>query len=96
MNLKLRLQNKSTLVALVAAIVALVYQVLGMAGIVPKVGEDEVTGLFGLLINILVMLGIVVDPTTQGIGDSDRAKQYDMPNKPELPDDYWEGGEDDE
>ena len=34
-NWKLRLQNKATLTALVMALVALVYQVLGVCGVVP-------------------------------------------------------------
>ena len=36
-NWKLRLQNKTTLLALIGAIVALVYQVLGILEIVPAV-----------------------------------------------------------
>ena len=42
-NWKLRLQNKTTLTALVMALVALVYQVLGVCGVVPRVAQDQVT-----------------------------------------------------
>ena len=80
-NWKLRLQNKATLTALVMALVALVYQVLGVFGVVPRVSQDQVTTIISMVINILCLLGIVVDPTTDGIGDSARALSYDEPRK---------------
>ena len=80
-NWKLRLQNKATLTALVMALVALVYQVLGVFGIVPRVSQDQVTTIISMVINILCLLGIVVDPTTAGIGDSVRALSYENPRK---------------
>lgn len=80
-NWKLRLQNKATLTALVMALVALVYQVLGVFGIVPRVSQDQLTTIISMAINILCLLGIVVDPTTAGVGDSVRAMSYDKPRK---------------
>ena len=78
-NWKLRFQNKATLTALVMALVALVYQVLGVCGVVPRVTQDQITTIAGMIINILCLLGIVVDPTTVGVGDSVRAMSYDKP-----------------
>ena len=80
-NWKLRLQNKTTLTALVLALVALVYQVRGVCGVVPRVAQDQVTTIVSMVINILCLLGIVVDPTTAGIGDSNRALTYDEPKQ---------------
>ena len=80
-NWKLRLQNKATLTALVMALVALVYQVLGVCGVVPRVSQDQVTTIISMVINILGLRGSVVDPTTDGIGDSVRAMSYDKPRK---------------
>lgn len=80
-NWKLRLQNKATLTALVMALVALVYQVLGVCGVVPRVSQDQVTTIVSMVINILCLLGIVVDPTTAGVSDSARAMSYDKPKK---------------
>lgn len=79
MNWKLRLKNKATLVALAAAVVAFVYQVLGIFGVIPAVSQDTLTQMLGILINLLVALGVVVDPTTQGISDSAQAQSYDAP-----------------
>lgn len=83
MNWKLRLQNKATLAALIAAVVAFVYQVCAIFGIVPPIAQDNIIMAFGILLNILVALGIVVDPTTAGIGDSEQAMSYDEPRSEE-------------
>ena len=78
-NCKLRFQNKTTLTAIILALVALVYQVLGLFGVVPKISQDELTTVIGMVINLLCLLGIVVDPTTDGVSDSARALTYDEP-----------------
>lgn len=81
MNIKLRLKNKATLAALIAAIVVFVYQVCGVFGVVPPVAQGTVEQLVGLVLNMLVALGVLVDPTTQGIGDSEQAKTYTNPKE---------------
>ena len=77
LNWKLRLKNKTTLIALIGTLAALVYQVLGAFGVAPGISEDTVLEIAGLAINVMCLLGIVVDPTTEGVGDSDRALGYD-------------------
>lgn len=78
-NWKLRFQNKTTLTAIVLGVVALVYQVLALLGITTAVPESEIVNIVGMIINLLVLLGIVVDPTTSGIGDSEQAMSYEKP-----------------
>lgn len=78
-NWKLRLQNKTTLLALIGAVIALMYQILGIFEIVPAISEDSLTSAVAVIINLLVALGVVVDPTTSGVSDSDRALCYDYP-----------------
>ena len=80
---KLRLQNKATLIALVTAVIAFIYQALGIAGIVPAISESQIVECAGMLINILAMLGIVTDPTTAGVSDSEQALAYSEPKKEE-------------
>lgn len=80
-NWRVRLQNKTWLLAMLAAIVAFAYQLLGLLGVVPAVSQDQITQLIGLVVNILVALGIVVDPTTSGVTDSTRALHYDKPGE---------------
>lgn len=71
-NLKLRLQNKATLVALISA-AFLMLQQLGLE--IPHNIQDAVN----TFVAILVILGIVTDPTTKGIADSERALRYTQP-----------------
>lgn len=67
--------------ALFGAVIAFIYQILGLLGVVPAVSQDMATQLLGLVINILVALGIVVDPTTAGIADSIQALSYTEPKR---------------
>lgn len=78
-NWKVRLQNKTWLLSMAATVVAFVYQLLGMFGVVPAVSEDQITQLVGLAVNMLVALGVVVDPTTSGTSDSEQALTYTEP-----------------
>lgn len=80
---KLRFQNKATLLALIGVVIAFVYQVLGIIGITPTISESEVVSMVGMIVNLLAMLGIVVDPTTEGICDSDCAMNYEEPKSKE-------------
>ena len=80
-NWKVRLKNKTWLLAFAGAIVAFVYQILGMLGVVAPIAEDNVTQVIGLLVNLLVALGIVQDPTTAGMSDSSKALYYSEPRK---------------
>lgn len=80
-NWKLRLKNKTTLVAILSAIIGLVYQILGVFDVVTPISQDSVYSALGMIMNLLVMLGIVVDPTTNGINDSEKAMGYNEPRK---------------
>lgn len=78
-NWKLRFQNKTTLLALIGGVVAFVYQAFSMIGYVPPVSQDQWIQLGSMAINILVIIGVVVDPTTEGVKDSPNAQEYDEP-----------------
>lgn len=75
-NLKQRFKNKTFVVSLATLLLATVYQILGMFDVVPKVSEDTLTGILMLVVNFLSALGILVDPTTEGLSDSKRALTY--------------------
>jgi phi LC3 family holin len=66
---KSRFKNKTFLITFTTAIIAFIYQMLSMFELVPQVSQDTVGQLVGLIVNILVGLGIVVNPTTSGISD---------------------------
>lgn len=80
-NWKVRIRNKAfwltviPAVALVAQAVAAVFgYTIDLTTMVGKL-QAVVNAVFALL----VILGIVVDPTTNGIGDSERAMSYETP-----------------
>lgn len=80
-NWKLRLKNKATLLTLLVAMVTFVYQVFGCFGVVPSVSQDMAVNMVTMVVNVLLALGIVVDPTTSGIGDSEQAMGYEEPKE---------------
>ena len=75
-NLKARLKNKTFVLSASALVVSFVYQMLSAFDIVPKITENEISGLITMGVNFLAFLGVVVDPTTEGINDSERAMTY--------------------
>lgn len=94
LNWKLRIQNKATLTGLICTTIALVYQILGIIGVTPPVSENVVVEWVGVVMTLLVKIGILVDPTTRGIGDSPRALSYVAPNVDDGDlDDYDDGDE---
>lgn len=80
-NWKLRIKNKVTLTAIVLGVVGIVYKVLAMLGIVPSISENDVVEVVMLVIELLVLLGVVVDPTTAGVSDSQQAMNYEKPRE---------------
>lgn len=85
-NWKVRFKNKTFLTGFISLIVAFVYNLLGMFEIVPPVTESMVLSLAQSALVILGAVGVIVDPTTAGVSDSQRAMLYDAPHKDEPPD----------
>ncbi len=83
-NWKVRLRNKTWVASLLALIVAFVYNLLAMFDVELPVAQEWVTGIIGTVVTLLTGLGVLIDPTTPGMGDSDRAMMYQEPGK--LPD----------
>ena len=71
-NLKLRLQNKQFIIAIVSAILLLVGQVAELLGYTFD-GETSqaIMATVNTVLSILVAVGVVQDPTTSGFGDDD-------------------------
>lgn len=72
LNLKIRLKNKTFVITMMTTIIAFVYQLLAQFEIVPKITQDQTIQVLMLIVNILAGLGILVDPTTDGVKDSER------------------------
>ena len=80
-NWKVRFKNKTWLISFVVTVLAFIYQILGLFEITPAISQNDVVQLITLIINMLSAVGIVIDPTTAGVGDSQRAMTYDSPKK---------------
>lgn len=75
-NWKARFKNKAFVISLCALAVSMIYKILDLFGIIPDVEYDQIIEVFSYIIDILSLMGIVVDPTTPGTKDSDRAMTY--------------------
>ena len=80
-NWKVRFRNKTFLLTFIPFVLSFIYQILSMFDIFPKVSENNILNLITQFINALALLGLVVDGTTAGIGDSERALTYEEPSK---------------
>lgn len=81
MNFKLRLMNKVTLTSLIVMVIAIVYKILDIVGIIPPIAQQELLDIAEMVIAVLVLLGIITDPTTAGIQDSKQVMNYEEPRK---------------
>lgn len=79
-NWRVRLKSPAFWIATIPVVIAFVYAVLALLGITPSITEDIAQNAFIAVIALLAQLGIIVDPTTKGIGDSERAMKYIKPN----------------
>lgn len=75
-NWKVRLRNKTWLASVLALIVSFAYDLLAMLDVVPPLSQDWLMSLIQTLLTLLTALGVVIDPTTDGAADSDRAMGY--------------------
>ena len=80
-NWKVRIKNKMFWLALIPAIALVAQAVAAVFGY--EIDLTTLVGKIQAVINavfaLLVILGIVVDPTTEGVGDSNRAMGYIEP-----------------
>ena len=81
-NWKVRVLNKTFWLTLVPALALLLQTFLSMFGVKIELGEtiNKLLVFINALFAVLVIVGIVNDPTTSGISDSTRAMTYETPN----------------
>ena len=73
-NWRLRFKNKATLLAIASTVILLAQQ-LGLK--LP----DNIADVVNTFLTLLVLLGVVNDPTTAGVSDSGQAMDYAEPRK---------------
>lgn len=80
-NWKVRIKNPVFWVTLIPAVLLVIQTVLVPFGIYwdPTPLAEQLVAIVNAVFGVLVILGVVVDMTTDGIGDSDQAMTYDAP-----------------
>lgn len=79
MNWKLRIKNKTVLGGLIGALLLFIKQVTELFGLDLSTQLEQISGLAGTIIALLVGLGVIVDPTSKGIKDSGIVQTYTKP-----------------
>lgn len=81
-NWKVRVLNKTFWLTLVPALALLLQTFLAVFNVSLELGEtiDKLLVFINALFAVLVIVGVVNDPTTSGVSDSSRAMTYDRPN----------------
>ena len=84
-NWDVRWKNKTFWLTLIPAIIILIQAVASLFGFTLELSElqEKLLVLVNAIFGVLVILGVVVDPTTHGINDSSRALGYKEPWKDE-------------
>lgn len=84
-NLLVRFKNKAFWLSLVPALLLVVQTIASLFGYNWDfvVLNQQITAIINAVFTVLTILGIVVDPTTAGFSDSQRALSYTEPNKDE-------------
>lgn len=83
-NWKARLKNKAFLISFIALILSFVYKALEIFEIIPRISESELFDSLCVIVNFLGLMGVVVDPTTKGLSDSERALTYYTTNNENI------------
>ena len=78
-NWKVRFKNKVWLGSFLSLIISFAYSMLGLFDIFPVVTRNNVVEILNQILTFLGLIGVIVDPTTAGIGDSERALGYEEP-----------------
>ena len=78
-NWKVRFKNKVWLGSFLSLIVSFAYSLLGLFDVFPEVTQNNVLEMINQVLKFLGLIGVLVDPTTAGLGDSDRAMGYAEP-----------------
>lgn len=82
-NWQVRIKSKQFWLALIPAVLLLVQVVAAVFGFELDLGDigNRLLDVVNALFAVLAILGIVVDPTTDGVGDSAQAMTYTEPRR---------------
>ena len=82
-NLIARIKNKTFWLSLIPAVLLLVQVVAAVFGYTLDLGDlgNKLLDVVNAIFAVFTILGVVIDPTTEGLGDSEQALTYVEPKK---------------
>lgn len=82
-NWKVRFKNKNFWISAIPALLLLIQVVANVFGFEMDLGDlgNKLLAVVNAVFAFLSILGVVNDPTTHGLSDSDRAMTYEAPRK---------------
>ena len=82
-NWVVRIKNKAFWVAFIPAVLLLIQVIASVFGYTLDLGDlgNKLLAVVNAVFSVLVILGIVTDPTTAGVSDSQQAMTYTEPKK---------------
>ncbi|ARJ52032.1 phage holin [Staphylococcus lutrae] len=80
-NWKIRIKQKTFWVAILSAIFLFAQNIAKIFGYDIEVYTTQLTDTLNGVLGFLVLVGVIQDPTTSGIGDSDQALNYEEPRQ---------------
>lgn len=85
-NWLVRIKNKTFWVALIPAVLLLVQVVAAVFGFTIDLGDlgNKLLDVVNALFMVLAILGVVTDPTTDGVSDSKQALEYTKPKRDDI------------
>ena len=83
-NWKIRFKHKHFLLSFFSLVLLASEKIASfLFGIDTTIYNEALTEIFHSILTILILLGIVVDPTTNSMSDSNQAQNYKTPKKDE-------------
>lgn len=82
-NWKVRLKNKAFWITFIPAVLLLIQAVASVFGFTINLGDigNKLLVVIESVFVVLTILGVVADPTTSGVSDSEQALTYNEPKK---------------
>lgn len=82
-NWKVRLMNKTFWMAIIPGMLLLAQAISSVFGYTLDLSDvgEKLLAVVNALFAVLAVLGIVTDPTTAGVSDSEQAMQYEKPKE---------------
>ena len=82
-NWQVRIKNKNFWLTFIPAVLLLIQVVAAVFGFTLDLGDlgNKLLDVVNAAFSVLVILGVVNDPTTEGVSDSEQALTYTEPKK---------------